>query len=102
MHLDPPSGGARPRLQGDFAMSSSLSFPPASVSLRVYYRTPLTALLGDGAFVGGERGVAFTITQDDGIITLRDDPTPGLDQARHYLLSDQQQCSRYLQPTWRE
>ena len=90
------------RLQGDFAMSSSLSFPPASVSLRVYYRTPLTALLGDGAFVGGERGVAFTITQDDGIITLRDDPTPGLDRARHYLLSDQQQCSSYLQPMWRE
>ena len=90
------------RLRGDFSMSSSLSFPPANVSLRVYYRTPLTALLGDGAFVGGERGVAFTITQDDGVITLRDDPTPGLDSARHYLLSDQQQCSRYLQPTRRK
>lgn len=98
----PHQEGQGLRLRGDFSMSSSLSFPPASVSLRVYYRTPLTALLGDGAFVGGERGVAFTITQDDGVITLRDDPTPGLDSARHYLLSDQQQCSRYLQPTWQK
>nr|WP_319526769.1 toxin VasX [Pseudomonas laurentiana] len=98
----PHQEGQGLRLRGDFSMSSGLSLPPANASLRVYYRTPLIALLGDGAFVGGERGVAFTITQDDGVITLRDDPTPDLDRARHYLLSDQQQCSSYLQPTWQK
>lgn len=98
----PHEEGQGLRLCGEFRLSNNLSSHPANVSLRVYYRTPLISLLGEGAFVGGERGMAFTITHKDGVIALRDDPTPGLDSARHYLLSDQQQCSRYLQPTWRK
>ncbi|NES09505.1 hypothetical protein G3O07_06815 [Pseudomonas laurentiana] len=97
----PHKEGQGLRLCGEFRLSNNLSSHPANVSLRVCYRTPLISLLGEDAFVGGERGMAFTITHKDGVITLRDDPTPDLDRARHYLLSDQQQCSSYLQPTWR-
>ncbi|KPC36781.1 Uncharacterized protein ABJ99_1529 [Pseudomonas syringae pv. cilantro] len=70
---------------------------PRSVSLRVRYGTPFTALYGVQGFIGGARGLAFTVTPENGVIALRNDPTPKLDSAQVYKLGEQQ-CSVFLQP----
>lgn len=70
---------------------------PSKVSLRLRYRTPLTSLLGALSYVGGERGVAFTVSSSSGVVELRDDPTPELDRAPNYVLGNQA-CSVFLQP----
>ncbi|SED27755.1 hypothetical protein SAMN05216205_4768 [Pseudomonas mohnii] len=38
--------------------------------LRVRYRTPLTAMLGAQHFIGGERGLAFTLNHSTGVTAL--------------------------------
>lgn len=63
---------------------------PSKVSLRLRYRTPLTSLLGALSYVGGERGVAFTVSSSSGVIELRNDPTPELDRAPNYVLGNQE------------
>ncbi|EPJ96150.1 hypothetical protein [Pseudomonas psychrophila] len=70
----------------------------ATVSLRLRYRTPLIAMLGAHNFVGGERGVAFTLTNNDGVIALRNDPTPELDRVPIYSLGKGHPGAIYLQP----
>lgn len=70
---------------------------PSKVSLRLRYRTPLTSLLGALSYVGGERGVAFTVSSSSGVVALRDDPTPELERAPNYVLGNQE-CSVFLQP----
>lgn len=70
---------------------------PSKVSLRLRYRTPLTSLLGALSYVGGERGVAFTVSSSSGVVELRNDPTPELDRATNYVLGNEQ-CSVFLQP----
>ncbi|KMN04051.1 toxin VasX [Pseudomonas helleri] len=70
---------------------------PTTVSLRLRYQTPLTSILGALNFVGGDRGVAFTLSAANGVVALRDDPTPELDKAERYRLGDQQ-YSVFLQP----
>ena len=87
------------RLSGPFkTLSNVLSTSPATVSLRLRYRTPLIAMLGARNFVGGERGVAFTLTDNDGVIDLRNDPTPELDRVPAYSLGKGHPGAIYLQP----
>lgn len=63
-----------------------LSLPPRNVSLRLRYRTPLIAMLGARNFIGGARGVTFTLSDHMGVIALLDDPTPQLDRVPSYPL----------------
>jgi hypothetical protein len=87
------------RLSGAFKpLSNFFSTPPSTLSLRLRYRTPLIAMLGGDSFVGGARGVAFTLSDNAGVIALRDDPTPELDRVPSYPLGEDQPGSIYLQP----
>ena len=70
---------------------------PTKLSLRLRYRTPLTSMLGALSYIGGERGVAFTLSEISGVVSLRSDPTPELDKTTRYSL-DGEQGSIYLQP----
>ena len=79
-------------------MSQQTSTFLATVSLRLRYRTPLIAMLGAHNFVGGERGVAFTLTNNDGVIALRNDPAPELDRVPTYALGKGHPGAIYLQP----
>ena len=55
-------------------------------------------MLGAHNFVGGERGVAFTLTNNAGVIALRNDPTPELDRVPTYSLGKGYPGAIYLQP----
>ncbi|WP_084379046.1 toxin VasX [Pseudomonas mucidolens] len=95
----PANEGQGLRLSGPFSsVQGVLSTPPSTISLRLRYRTPLTALLGARNFIGGERGVAFTLSDNGGVIALRDDPTPELDRVPSYPLDSERSGSTYLQP----
>ncbi|MFJ7885191.1 toxin VasX [Pseudomonas sp. NPDC096917] len=94
----PHTQGQGLRLSGPFNTVPNLfGSQPTTVSLRLRYQTPLTSMLGALKFVGGEQGVAFTLSAATGVIALRNDPTPELDSAKRYQL-DGQQRSIYLQP----
>ncbi|PSS48259.1 hypothetical protein [Pseudomonas sp. BBP2017] len=87
------------RLSGPFNIEPGvLGTKPRTVSLRLWYRTPLTALLGAKTFIGGKRGVAFTLSDSDGVVALRDDPTPELDRVPVYVLDANGAGAYYLQP----
>ncbi|WP_032608744.1 toxin VasX [Pseudomonas syringae] len=94
----PAAQGQGLRLTGVFKrVDRELGSLPRSVSLLVRYGTPFTALYGVQGFIGGARGLAFTVTTENGVIALRNDPTPKLDGAQVYKLGEQQ-CSVFLQP----
>jgi len=87
------------RLSGPFnTLPNVLRTPPSTVSLRLRYRTPLTAILGARTFIGGERGLAFILNHSTGVIELRADPTPQLDRVPNYLLGEDHPGAIYLQP----
>lgn len=87
------------RLSGPFnTLPNVWSTAPGKVSLRLRYRTPVTAMLGTRTFIGGERGVAFTLHHDTGVIELWSDPTPELDRAPNYPLGEDRPSAIYLQP----
>ena len=87
------------RLSGPFQeLRNVLSTTPSTVSLRVRHRTPLLAMLGARSFIGGERGLAFTLHDSTGVIALRDDPTPELDRVPNYRLGEDHPGAIYLQP----
>ncbi|TDF82509.1 hypothetical protein E1573_14090 [Pseudomonas sp. H9] len=87
------------RLSGPFSADREvLGSKPRTVSLRVWYRSPLTALLGAREFIGGERGVAFTLNEHSGVVALRGDPTPELDRIQRYELGAGLPGSYSLQP----
>ncbi len=87
------------RLSGPFrTLPNVLRSQPSTVSLRLRYRTPLTALLGANNFIGGERGLAFTLNHKGGVTALRNDPTPQLDCAPNYPLGKEHPGAIYLQP----
>jgi hypothetical protein len=87
------------RLNGPFnTVNNVLSSQPATVSLRVRYRTPLTAMLGAQRFIGGERGLAFTLNHSTGVTALWGDPTPELDRVPNYPLGEGNPGAIYLQP----
>jgi hypothetical protein len=83
-------------LRGVHTLSNVLSSQPATVSLRVRYRTPLTA--GAQHFIGGERGLAFTLNHSTGVTALWADPTPELDRVPNYPLGEDHPGAIYLQP----
>ena len=94
----PPNQGQGLRLSGPFNTVPDLyGSKPTTVFLRLRYNTPLTSMLGLHNFVGGDRGVAFTLSSATGVIALRNDPAPELDIAKRYPLGGQQ-CSIFLQP----
>ena len=95
----PAKEGQGLRLTGPFKkeVPNLFASQPSKVSLRLRYRTPLTSMLGALGFIGGERGVAFTLSQASGVVALRNDPTPELDEAKRYVL-DGRKSSPYLQP----
>ena len=87
------------RISGPFKeVKDLLSSPPSTLSLRLRYRTPLIAILGARSFIGGERGLAFTLNNATGVITLRNDPTPELDRVPNYPLGEDHLGAIYLQP----
>ena len=86
------------RLSGMFdIVPNLLGSKPSKVSLRLRYRNPITNFLGAGTYIGGEDGLAFTFTPSEGVIALRNDPTPELDKAQRHVLSATSN-SRFLQP----
>ncbi|MFP3516206.1 toxin VasX [Pseudomonas sp. SIMBA_077] len=95
----PHTEGQGLRLTGAFEkeVRNLFASKPSKLSVRLRYRTPLIAVLGALSFVGGDRGVAFTLTGDSGVVGLRNDPTPELDRASNYVLNNQQGLA-YLQP----
>jgi hypothetical protein len=87
------------RLSGPFKELENVSrTKPSTVSLRLRYRTPLTAILGARTFIGGERGLAFTLNDSTGVIALWADPTPQLDRVPNYPLGEDNPGAIYLQP----
>jgi len=95
----PAKDGQGLRLSGPFNIERGvLGTKPRTVSLRLWYRTPLTALMDARAFIGGERGVAFTLSDHTGVVALRDDPTPELDRVQRYELGAGLPGAYYLQP----
>ena len=95
----PSQEGQGLRLSGPFnTLPNVLRSQPSTVHLRLRYRTPLTALLGAHNFIGGERGLAFTLNDKGGVTALRNDPTPELDRAPNYPLGKQHPGATYLQP----
>ena len=87
------------RLSGPFKeLKSVLGTTPSTVSLRLRYRTPLTAMLGARTFICGERGLAFTLNDSTGVIELRADPTPQLDRVPNYPLGEDHPGAIYMQP----
>lgn len=87
------------RLSGPFnTLPNVLRTKPSTVSLRLRYRTPLTAILGARTFIGGERGLAFTLNDSTGVIALWADPTPQLDRMPNYPLGEDHPGAIYLQP----
>ncbi len=94
----PSEEGQGLRISGKFEpVTVKLASLPQTLSLRVKYSSPLTSLLQINQFIGGEHGLAFTITANGGVIALRDTEAPSLNQATEHRLGDQQ-CSRFLQP----
>ncbi|WP_368491734.1 toxin VasX [Pseudomonas sp. Hg5Tf] len=95
----PAKEGQGLRLSGPFNTEPGvLSTQPSTVSLRLWYRTPLIAMLGADTFIGGERGLAFTLNDSGGVVALRDDPTPELDSVPRYGLGADRPGAYYLQP----
>ncbi|MFJ2466804.1 hypothetical protein [Pseudomonas sp. NPDC087615] len=87
------------RISGPFKeVKDLLNTPPSTLSLRLRYRTPLTGILGARSFIGGERGLAFTLNNSTGVIALRADPTPELDRVPNYPLGEDHPGAIYLQP----
>ncbi|WP_339434334.1 hypothetical protein [Pseudomonas sp. EA_65y_Pfl2_P78] len=87
------------RISGPFKeVEDILRTPPSTLSLRLRYRTPLTGILGARSFIGGERGLAFTLNNSTGVIALRADPTPELDRVPNYPLGEDHPGAIYLQP----
>ncbi|WP_162530192.1 MULTISPECIES: toxin VasX [unclassified Pseudomonas] len=87
------------RLSGPFKeLKNVLGTTPSTVSLRLRYRTPLTAMLGARIFIGGERGLAFTLNDTTDVIALWADPTPELDRVPSYPLGEDHPGAIYLQP----
>ncbi|MFJ2467566.1 hypothetical protein, partial [Pseudomonas sp. NPDC087615] len=87
------------RISGPFKeVKDVLRTPPSTLSLRLRYRTPLTGILGARSFIGGERGLAFTLNNTSGVIALRNDPTPELDRVPNYPLGEDHPGAIYLQP----
>ena len=85
------------RLSGPFKTVPNLfGSPPRTVSLRIRYRSPLTSIVGALSFIGGERGVAFTLSDATGVVALRNEATPALDKAKCYSLGGQEYAV-YLQ-----
>lgn len=94
----PHTQGQGLRLSGSFnTVPNVFGSLPTKVSLRLRFQTPLTSMLGALNFVGGEQGVAFTLSAVTGVVALRNDPAPELDKAERYRLGDQQ-FSVFLQP----
>ena len=83
----PAKEGQGLRLTGLFKkeVPNLFASQPSKVSLRLRYQTPLTSMLGALGFIGGEHGVAFTLSQASGVVALRNDPTPELDEAKRYI-----------------
>lgn len=95
----PVKEGQGLRVRGLFnTVPGVLGSKPRTVSIRLRYRTPLTAMLGATNFIGGERGIAFTLNHNTGVISLRDDPTPELDRVPSYTLAEGKPGGLYLQP----
>jgi hypothetical protein len=71
---------------------------PSRVSLRLRYSTPVTAMLGVKSFIGGVQGVVFILSDNGGVVTLRDDEVPAVDNAPKYPLGEGTPNARFLQP----
>lgn len=57
----------------------------------------MTAMLSIKTFIGSVRGVAFTLTDNGGVVALRDDPTPAQNHVPIYPLGENRPGSYYIQ-----
>ncbi|WP_312934606.1 toxin VasX [Pseudomonas sp.] len=88
----PISAGQGLRLSGNF------HWPLARLSIRLCYLSPIALLAHDGAVIGGARGLVYTLSPDDDIITLRsNEQTSELDRAAVHRLGPNHNSS-YLVP----
>lgn len=88
----PVDAGQGLRLSGQFQV------PLTRLSIRLCYLSPVALLANDGAVIGGERGLVYTLSPDDEIITLRSgEDIPELNGASIYRLGPNQNSS-YLTP----
>lgn len=94
----PPDEGQGLRITGKFEkVAFKLASLPKTVTIRVKYSSPLTSLLQINRFIGGEDGLAFTITAAAGVIPLRSNEALSLNRAIEHKLGEQP-SSHYLQP----
>ncbi|MEG0635971.1 MAG: hypothetical protein RR517_25985 [Pseudomonas sp.] len=85
------------RLSGKFSGSKDLT-SPTKACVRIRYQTPLTALLGEKFFIGGESGITYTLSYEHGVIKLRNESNEILDNAKKCTLADGSQRSTYITP----
>ncbi|PWB30460.1 hypothetical protein DCO48_20575 [Pseudomonas sp. SDI] len=85
------------RLAGNFPTTRNLS-NPTKIVLRVRYKTPFVALLGEECFVGGKSGLTFTLNYSNGVLSIRDEMPEGTGYQTNYVLSQEGVCSAYLLP----
>ncbi|PWB30614.1 hypothetical protein DCO48_19945 [Pseudomonas sp. SDI] len=88
------------RISGALVGSKDFS-SPSEVNLKILYQTPLTALLGEGNFIGGKSGLKFSLSYTNGTLTLRNECNERNSGAKTYVLANGVQCSSYVQPRTR-
>ncbi|MBE7375827.1 toxin VasX [Pseudomonas lopnurensis] len=94
----PPREGQGLRLAGDFKLGRPYTGEPTRLLLRLRYHNPLALLAEVDGAIGGERGLAYSLDADQGIIPLRDgEATPELDRATLYPLGEEPNAL-FLQP----
>ncbi|PWB33990.1 hypothetical protein DCO48_08400 [Pseudomonas sp. SDI] len=93
----PAEEGQGLRLSGSFTGSRNLS-NPTEVNLRIRFRTPFMALLGETVFVGGKSGMTFALSNKNGVLSIRNEAPEGPGYKTNYVLARDTECSGYLQP----
>jgi len=94
----PPREGQGLRLAGDFKLGRPYTGEPTRLLLRLRYHNPLALLAEVDGAIGGERGLAYSLDADQGIIPLRDgEATPELDRATLYPLGEEPNAL-FMQP----
>lgn len=85
----PANEGQGLRLTGQYLTDTIMGSLPRSVSIKIKYSTPITSLLGINYSIGGDDGLIYTITTENGIISLRSNEAPALSKARLHRIGVQ-------------
>ncbi|MCO8163585.1 hypothetical protein NJC38_15610 [Pseudomonas sp. 21LCFQ010] len=85
----PANEGQGLRLTGRYLTDTVMGSLPRSISIKIKYSTPITSLLGINHSIGGDSGLIYTITAEDGVISLRPHEAPTLSKARLHRIGVQ-------------